>query len=328
MINSPVMQWGKNFIDKIDLHNYKNILDVGCRQGDISSYLAKQYSKQKFIAIDNIDEEIKQAKILHQHPNLIFESADALSFDYSENFEAVVSFSCLHWIHDKTKTLRNIYRALKPGGKAFIQFFALHGRDKNDRFFYQIAQTPKWKSYFKGFSPDYFEITLSEFSQLLHNTGFIIHRIEFVNHETLFAHPDLLHQWLSTWTSHAKYIPKQKHDYFLDDYLVEYLNFHHYTRHDQFPYYEHVLEVICEKPMTPQVNNNYQYGDLVFTKKELAVLKLYLQGKSAKEISLLTSVSAKTVEFHLGNIKEKLHCYRRSEIFQAAIKYGFINLIF
>lgn len=72
----------------------------------------------------------------------------------------------------------------------------------------------------------------------------------------------------------------------------------------------------------------HQYGPVILTPKEIAVLKHFLQGKSAKEISEIILVSSKAVEFHLANIKNKLNCHRRSEIFQAAITYGFIHLIF
>jgi DNA-binding CsgD family transcriptional regulator len=64
----------------------------------------------------------------------------------------------------------------------------------------------------------------------------------------------------------------------------------------------------------------------VFTPHEVHVLKYFLKENSAKEIALLNSVTAKTIEFHLARIKEKLN--RRSQIYQAAILHGFIHLIF
>ena len=331
MLNSPIFYWGKSFIDKFDLGNYKTILEIGCRNGNLTSYLATKYHRQQFIAIDNIADEIVQAKMYYSLPNLTFETVDALSLDCTGNFDAVMSFSCLHWIQNKVKVLQNIYQALKPGGKAFLQFFASHGRIRNDRFFYQIAQTSKWKNYFRNFYPEYSEITLAELSQLLQRTGFIVHRTEFICHETQFEHPDSLHQWLNTWASHIKRVPKSKQDFFTHEFLEQYLTFHHYARHDPFPYYEYLLEVICEKPLVSQIfpeGNTRQYGSILFTNKEINVLKYYLQGKSAKEISLLTSVSAKTIEFHIAKIKEKLNCHRRSEIVQSALTHGFIDLMF
>lgn len=38
MWHSPLFDWGKNFSDKFDLSDCKNILDVGCRKGDLSAF--------------------------------------------------------------------------------------------------------------------------------------------------------------------------------------------------------------------------------------------------------------------------------------------------
>lgn len=97
MQQTPVFHWGKNFSNKFDLSNFKTVLDVGCRKGNLSAHLAKRYKQHSFTAIDNIASEIEQARE-HRLSNLAFETADALSLGCAENFDAVVSFSCLHWI--------------------------------------------------------------------------------------------------------------------------------------------------------------------------------------------------------------------------------------
>ena len=323
---APVFHWGSQFANKFDLAPFKSVLDIGCRQGNITAYLAKNYPQQHFTAIDNLDSEIERAES-HQLPNVTFTTQDALYLDCTEQFDAVVSFSCLHWVDNKAKALQAIYRALKPGGKAFLQFFAFHGRPKNDRFLYQTASSSKWKFYFKQFSPDYSEAKISHLSTLLQGIGFVIHRIEIDRYETQFEHPDELHHWLSTWASHPQCIPKSKQDHFLADTVQAYLNAHHYSKQTAFPYYEYLLEIICEKPLIAD-DAPYHHTNIIFTPHEIKVLKHFLQGKTAKEIGRALSTSAKTSEFHLANIRKKLNCHRRSDIYQAALNEGFIDLLF
>ncbi|CAN5220419.1 hypothetical protein BH10PSE19_BH10PSE19_14330 [soil metagenome] len=331
MQNSPLFQWGTTFTNKIDLSCSKKILDIGCRKGHISTLLAKQYPQQQFIAIDNVACEIEQANTAGL-ANLNFEVADVLALDYIEHFDTIISFHCLHWILDKRHALHNIYKALKPGGKAYLQFFVLHGRPKNDRFLYQVSQTAPWKHYFKNFQPHYFETTIGEFSGLLQSVGFLINRIENIRYQTHFTHADELTQWLESWASHKDRIPLRKREHFLHEATEAYLSFHHHHQHETvFPYYDYFLEVECEKPSIPSelsAYNPYQYKQANFTVHEARVLKYYLQGLTAKEISRITHTSDKTVEFHLGKIKEKLGCRVRSEIYQAAMNYGFMPLIF
>jgi len=329
MIITPVFQWGENFANKFDLDGYKTILDLGCRQGNISAHLAQKYKKAKFIAIDNIATEIQQAKNQYQLPNLTFETADALQLGCTEIYDAIVSFSCLHWIQSKEQVLKSIYQALKPGGKAFLQFFALHGRLKNDRIFYKTSRASKWKSYFRHFTPGYAEITASEFCTLLQNQGFVIHRLEFNNYKTDFANSDSLQYWFKSWVSHTRFLPNKKRDHFLNEAVQLYLSAHQYSAILPFPYHEYLLEVICEKPLLlDDIESKYQFANIQLTGHEASVLKYFLLGKTSKEIAILKTVSSKTVEFHLAKIKEKLNCQRRSEIYQAAYQYGFIKLVY
>jgi DNA-binding CsgD family transcriptional regulator len=160
---------------------------------------------------------------------------------------------------------------------------------------------------------------------LLQSNGFIVHRIKIDRYKSEFNHPDELHQWLGTWASHAHRISKEKQGHFLADTVSAYLDAHHYSKQAAFPYYEYVLEIICEKPLEINDDLSYHYGNITFTPNEAKVLKHFLQGKTAKEIGCALSISAKTSEFHLANIKAKLNCQRRSEIYQAAMDYGFIH---
>lgn len=54
---------------------------------------------------------------------------------------------------------------------------------------------------------------------------------------------------------------------------------------------------------------------LSFSEREKDILKILKKGKTAKDIASLLHISHRTVEKILENIKNKLHCERRSEIF-------------
>ncbi len=326
---APVTLWGQGFIDKIDLTKAPKVLEIGCREGTLSTYVASLYPDQHFTAISSLPHQIEQAKENHLL-NVDFEAADIQSLNCQNHFDAVISFSHLHWVKDKKAAISHIYRCLKPGGKAHLQFFAKHGRPKNDRFLYQEAESFEWRSYFQKFSPYLHEISLNEFLFLLDNTGFVIQHIEFAEYKTSFVHPDQLRIWLGTWASQIKYLPVQKWDAFLEGTVQKYLKYHHLKSQDNFLYKEYLLEVICEKPDNCEEEKAKlisKYLNPVLTSREITVLKHFLQGRTAKEIANIIFISAKTVEFHLNNIKRKLNCYSRSDIFQAARQYGYINFI-
>lgn len=62
------------------------------------------------------------------------------------------------------------------------------------------------------------------------------------------------------------------------------------------------------------------------TEREFEILKLYAEGKSAKEIAKQLFVSTKTVGTHKQNIMEKLHLKSTVEMVRYAIKNGIVSL--
>lgn len=61
------------------------------------------------------------------------------------------------------------------------------------------------------------------------------------------------------------------------------------------------------------------------SQKEFVCLCYYLTGKTAKEISDILTLSPKTVSAHLYNIRVKLDCKNRSELFKKAWDLGLIT---
>jgi DNA-binding CsgD family transcriptional regulator len=51
----------------------------------------------------------------------------------------------------------------------------------------------------------------------------------------------------------------------------------------------------------------------MFTKRELDVIELLMQGQSNKKISIILNIKTRTVEFHLSNIYNKIEVKSRFE---------------
>ncbi|MHA1344656.1 MAG: LuxR C-terminal-related transcriptional regulator [Promethearchaeota archaeon] len=64
----------------------------------------------------------------------------------------------------------------------------------------------------------------------------------------------------------------------------------------------------------------------ILSKREIEVMKLFLNGKNSKEIAELLFISPKTVENHKYNIMKKLGLKNEIEFVKYAIKKGMINL--
>ena len=64
----------------------------------------------------------------------------------------------------------------------------------------------------------------------------------------------------------------------------------------------------------------------VLSSRQREILQLLAEGKSAKEIGSLLSISARTVEFHKYRIMEQLNIKTSAELVQYAIKLGVLSV--
>lgn len=68
-------------------------------------------------------------------------------------------------------------------------------------------------------------------------------------------------------------------------------------------------------------------GKEYLTKKEVAILKLILLGKTSKQIAKVLRVSYRTIEEHTAKIKRKLQCSHKHEIHSVAVEYGITHIL-
>lgn len=61
------------------------------------------------------------------------------------------------------------------------------------------------------------------------------------------------------------------------------------------------------------------------TQREREVLQLIAEGRTTREIAGILCISAKTVESHRANLKEKLHLRNTAELIQYALRRGIIT---
>ena len=112
-----------------DLGGDEKILDVGCGMGRASIGLAKQLTTGRVIGIDifggvsgtSPEPARRNAKIEGVASKVEFRHGNILNTPFKDNtFDVVNASSVLHEIHgheNQQKTMREIYRVLKPGGK-------------------------------------------------------------------------------------------------------------------------------------------------------------------------------------------------------------------
>ncbi len=126
LVNNPNWPSGK-ILEKFipyQLFENKKILEIGCGAGLVSSHIAK--SGAKLTAIDITSNSInftkKRFKFENLNANIIKMDAENVNFE-DNYFDYIVSWGVIHHSGNMKKILSEIYRVLKPGGKAYIMVY-------------------------------------------------------------------------------------------------------------------------------------------------------------------------------------------------------------
>ncbi|MCR4410070.1 MAG: class I SAM-dependent methyltransferase [Candidatus Saccharicenans sp.] len=109
---STLMRW-------LDPRPGEKILDVGCGDGFYTERIARKGAETT--GIDIRKKALARARNRCSSLKLRFIEMDAEELDLPENhFDKVISFCVIEHLQDDEKTLRQIARLLKPGGRLFL----------------------------------------------------------------------------------------------------------------------------------------------------------------------------------------------------------------
>ncbi len=152
------------FINLSKLNTQSKALEIGCGTG---LFTEKVYSatKAQITAIDISEDLLTHAR--KKLPNIDFKIEDAMALSFESNsFDTVYGSSILHHL-DFEKSLKEIYRVLKPKG----QMIFAEPNMINPQIFVQknVPAVKKWM----GDSPDETAIIRWRFKKLMQQIGFL-----------------------------------------------------------------------------------------------------------------------------------------------------------
>jgi trans-aconitate 2-methyltransferase len=156
------------------LNGNERVLDIGCGDGKVTALIAARVPRGTVLGIDASPDMIDFATAAFSaadHPNLRFELADAARLSFRAQFDLIVSFNVLHWVHDQAAALRGIAASLAFGGQAHLQFVPESDRPSIEGIFEITRHTPRWRGHFRGFRRPHAHFTADEYCGLAEANG-------------------------------------------------------------------------------------------------------------------------------------------------------------
>jgi trans-aconitate 2-methyltransferase len=202
------------------LKNYKfigneNVLDVGCGEGKITNEIAKGVPNGQVIGIDYSESMIDFANknFSSQQSNLEFNLLDANNLNFSEQFDLVLSFSCLHWIQDQHGIWLGMKKSLKKNGKAIVMFYKKHPHLWVS--IERVLLNDEWAPYFNAYISPFNSFTVDLYKDIICQAGMAPILIEEILSFEDFESRAELENFLITWLPQLHRLPRDKHPEFV-----------------------------------------------------------------------------------------------------------------
>lgn len=121
----------KNWVSPLSFNDFKNksVLDAGCGMGR-NSYWSLKWGAKELIAFDYDSRTVEAAKnTLASFKNAQVFLKSIYEIDWREKFDLVFSVGVIHHLSDPKLALKNLVKALKPGGKLVVWVYSHEGNE-------------------------------------------------------------------------------------------------------------------------------------------------------------------------------------------------------
>ncbi len=219
--SSNQKKWALELLSKLDLKGSERVLDIGCGDGEITAAIAWRVPRGSAVGIDSSRDMVDLAATRYppnRFPNISFVLKDAREIDFDQEFDAVFSNACLHWVVDHQAVLAGIRRCLKPSGRVLLQMGGKGNAATVLEAIDVVLKTPRWAGYFEGFTFPYAFYGPDDYRPWMADLGLQADRVELLPKEMVHERPDAFAAWLrTTWLPYTQRVPEPLREEFIHE---------------------------------------------------------------------------------------------------------------
>jgi trans-aconitate methyltransferase len=210
--------WARQALARLSLKGTERILDIGCGDGKITASITGRLPEGSILGVDQSADMVRFARETfppEKYPRLRFDVKNAGDLTFNEEFDVVVSFSCLHWVHDHPAVLAGIRRSLKPGGRVLLHFGGKGNAAEVLDLMHEMIELPKWRTYFSEFHRPWVFYSAEEYRPLVEAAGLHPRRVDLLAKPALMTLEDLKNWMRPTWLPYLQQCPEALREEFL-----------------------------------------------------------------------------------------------------------------
>ena len=180
---------GIKLVEGLGIKAGDKVLDIGSGTGRLGAYVANIIGPAgSIIGIDPLEERIKIANNKNQYSNATYKigTAEDLSFIPDNNIDVIYLNAVFHWVNDKEKALKEIFRVLKPKGKLGITTIPRECINYWDfaKIISDVFKRSEYNKFFYGSEnqAEKYIVTTTELVVILQKIGFFISNLQVETH--------------------------------------------------------------------------------------------------------------------------------------------------
>lgn len=123
-LSRPQVTWGERVLARVPLRGDETVIDAGCGTGRLTATLLERLPHGHVIALDASQQMLAKARETLEPrfgDRVSFLHVDLLALDLEGAADVIFSTATFHWVLDHPRLFRNLFRALKPGGRLIAQ---------------------------------------------------------------------------------------------------------------------------------------------------------------------------------------------------------------
>src|SRR5215203_148263 len=120
--SADVVAQRKATLERLALRSGESVIDIGCGPGFLCDEMAEAVGENgRVLGVDISDDLLTVARERNARSRLTYEHGDAERLDQPEaSFDVAVSVQTLEFLNDPDRAIAEMFRVLKPGGRALI----------------------------------------------------------------------------------------------------------------------------------------------------------------------------------------------------------------
>ena len=121
-LGPDIVSQREDTLRRISIQTGERILDIGSGPGFLAAQLSDQTGPNgEVIGVDISEQMVERARLRIKHDWLSYRCADAIALPFEDDyFDVVVSTQVAEYVPDVDKFCSEVFRVLKPGGRALV----------------------------------------------------------------------------------------------------------------------------------------------------------------------------------------------------------------